>query len=175
MSLFRTLEQERSDLHSAIGRRVRGRRSLSTRIRDEIWNHHACIITGFVNDTAPYYTAFDLLLFPSHREGLPNVPLEAAAAGRPTAGFAATGTVDAVRNGESRNARRRRRRERTHRCRSAVLVDQVLLARHGQEGGPARAYRFRREVIWQELADLYRKELGAHGLPVPDKVLRKVA
>jgi glycosyltransferase involved in cell wall biosynthesis len=132
-------------------------------------------ITGFVNDTAPYYTAFDLLVFPSHREGLPNVPLEAAAAGRPTAGFAATGTVDAVRNGETgtlvavgdvaglTDAVRR------------YLSDQVLLARHGQKAVQCVRTDFRREVIWQELADLYRKELRAHGLPIPEQVLRRVA
>ena len=38
----------------------------------------------------------DLLVFPSHREGLPNVPLEAQACGVPVIGYRATGTVNAV-------------------------------------------------------------------------------
>lgn len=42
------------------------------------------------------YPAMDLLVFPSLREGLPNVPLEAQSAGIPVVGYAATGTVDAV-------------------------------------------------------------------------------
>lgn len=175
MSLFQTLEQEQPDLHLLLVGGFEEGDPLSTRIRDEIWNHPRVHITGFVNDTAPYYTAFDLLVFPSHREGLPNVPLEAAAAGRPTAGFAATGTVDAVRNGETgtlvavgdvnglTDAVRR------------YLSDQVLLARHGQRAAQRVRSDFRREVIWQELADLYRKELRARSLPVPERVLRKVA
>lgn len=42
------------------------------------------------------YAAMDVLVFPSYREGLPNVPLEAQASGLPVVGYAATGTVDAV-------------------------------------------------------------------------------
>lgn len=167
MSVFRSLEQEYPDLHLLLVGGFEDGDPISSRIRDEIWSDPRVHITGFVNDTAPYYTAFDLLVFPSHREGLPNVPLEAASAGRPTAGFAATGTVDAVRNGETgtlvavgdvnglTDAVRR------------YLSDQVLLARHGSHALQLVKSDFRREVIWQGLAELYRSELAARGLAPP--------
>ena len=44
---------------------------------------------------------WDLLLFPSVREGLPNVVIEAAASGIPTIAWDVTGVKDAVRNGDS--------------------------------------------------------------------------
>ncbi|MFM7870403.1 MAG: glycosyltransferase family 4 protein, partial [Actinomycetota bacterium] len=56
---------------------------------------------GWVDDPRDVYPAFDLLVFPSYREGLPNVTLEAQLCGVPVVGYAATGTVDAVRNGET--------------------------------------------------------------------------
>ena len=54
------------------------------------------VITGTVADVAPYYSVMDLLLLPSHREGFPNVVLEAAASGIPAITTNATGAVDSV-------------------------------------------------------------------------------
>lgn len=54
------------------------------------------IVTGRVRDTAPYYQLMDLLCLPSHREGFPNVVLEAGASGIATVTTDATGAVDSV-------------------------------------------------------------------------------
>jgi glycosyltransferase involved in cell wall biosynthesis len=51
--------------------------------------HPRVVRVGPVDDPAPYYEAMDLLLFPSYREGLPNVPLEAAASELPVIGSTA--------------------------------------------------------------------------------------
>lgn len=50
-------------------------------------------------DQVGYLQAADLLLFPSLREGLPQVPLEAQACAVPVVSWRATGIVDAVRDG----------------------------------------------------------------------------
>jgi len=52
-----------------------------------------------VQDTAPYYQVMDLFAFPSYREGLGNVLLEAAASGKPAVATRVTGIVDAVEDG----------------------------------------------------------------------------
>ncbi len=53
-------------------------------------------VAPWLDQTGVAYRAIDLLAFPSYREGLPNVPLEAQLSGVPVVGYAATGTVDAV-------------------------------------------------------------------------------
>jgi len=54
-----------------------------------------------VEDAAPYYALMDIFVLPSHREGLPNVVLEAQAAGKPVVAARATGVVDAIIDGET--------------------------------------------------------------------------
>ncbi len=49
-----------------------------------------------VRDIAPFYHAMDVVTLPTHREGFPNVALEAAAASKPVVGARATGMFDAV-------------------------------------------------------------------------------
>lgn len=54
---------------------------------------------GRTDDVPGLLREVDLLVFPSVREGLPNVVIEAAASGVPTVGYRATGVVDAVEDG----------------------------------------------------------------------------
>ena len=54
---------------------------------------------GFVDKVEDYYRIMDVLVFPSYREGLPNVVLEAASMSVPCVGFDVVGTRDAIRDG----------------------------------------------------------------------------
>jgi glycosyltransferase involved in cell wall biosynthesis len=68
------------------------RPALQTRIE----RHARIHCTGYVDDTAPYYRAMDLLVLPTRREGFPNVVLEAAATGLPVVTTECTGARDSV-------------------------------------------------------------------------------
>jgi glycosyltransferase involved in cell wall biosynthesis len=70
--------------------------ALSRSWQKRILQHPQVIYTGFVEDTAPWYRAMDLLILPTHREGFPNVVLEAAASGLPVITTESTGSRDAV-------------------------------------------------------------------------------
>ncbi len=126
------------------------------------------VITGFVSPVDPYYRLMDVLALPSHREGFPNAPLEAAMAGVPTVGFAATGTVDAIVDGatgalvrpggdaEALAAALRRYLERPE-----------LAAAHGAAARRRAEREFRPERVWGELIELYRALLAERGVPAP--------
>ena len=61
-----------------------------------IETHERIVIVPWLDHPGAAYRAMDVLAFPSYREGLPNVPLEAQLCDVPVVGYAATGTVDAV-------------------------------------------------------------------------------
>jgi len=70
--------------------------ALDPPLRERIESHPRIHCTGFVEDTAPYYRAMDLMVLPTWREGFPNVVLEAAASGIPVITTASTGSRDSV-------------------------------------------------------------------------------
>ena len=70
--------------------------ALDAGLRARIEGHPRIHCTGFVDDTAPYYRAMDLMVLPTWREGFPNVVLEAAATGIPVITTLCTGSRDSV-------------------------------------------------------------------------------
>jgi len=129
-------------------------------VRDRLLAHPQIRLTGFIPDVAPYYRLMDVLAFPSHREGFPNVPLEAAASGIPTVGFAVTGTVDAVVHGV------------TGRLVPVGAVDDLALAlesyledpetrrEHGENARQRAVSDFRQEKVWKRWRELYERLLA---------------
>ncbi len=74
---------------------------LPPEIRNQLESHERVILAGPVDDPAPYYALADVLILPSHREGLPTVVLEGQAAGKPVIGASATGIVDLLVDNET--------------------------------------------------------------------------
>ena len=72
---------------------------MSPSVRSTIEQDDRIVVVPWLEHTGVAYRAMDVLAFPSYREGLPNVPLEAQLCGVPVVGYAATGTVDAVAGG----------------------------------------------------------------------------
>lgn len=57
--------------------------------------------SGSTDDVPAFLNDIDVLVLPSHREGLPNVVIEAAACGVPAVGWRVTGVCDAIQHGRS--------------------------------------------------------------------------
>ena len=129
--------------------------------------HPNVVLTGAIKEVALYYGVFDLLAFPSHREGFPNVPLEAASAGLPVVGFKATGTIDAVVDGTTGTLVEIGDVDGLTSALSDYLREPFLRKRHGEAGRRRAAKNFRREDIWLALVQNYRSHLISKRLPVP--------
>ncbi|HXK17467.1 MAG TPA: glycosyltransferase family 4 protein [Polyangiaceae bacterium] len=132
--------------------------------RRELEQHARIRLTGFVREPAPYYGLMDIFGFPSLREGFPNAPLEAAAAGLPAVAFAATGTVDAIVHGETGYLAPLQDIRGFADGLVAYAVDPELRRRVGRAAQERVARLFSRETVWQNLVDEYVRLLSAAGL-----------
>jgi glycosyltransferase involved in cell wall biosynthesis len=126
-------------------------------------------MVGFVADLAdmpPYYTAMDMLVLPTYREGFGNVLLEAAAMGLPVVATRVTGCVDAVVEGVTGTLVPVGDSDSLARAIRAYLDDPALRQQHGAAGRERVLRDFRPEAIWQALYAHYIDLLEQQGIPV---------
>ena len=71
-------------------------KKLPADIRRQLGSEPQVRFTGWLEDPMISYHMMDALTLPTYREGFPNAPLEAAAAGKPVVTTTATGAVDSV-------------------------------------------------------------------------------
>jgi glycosyltransferase involved in cell wall biosynthesis len=119
--------------------------------------HPHVIFAGSVQDTAAYYAIADVLVLPSHREGLPTVVLEAQAAGKPVVGASATGIVDLVVDGETGLLFPVGDVPALAEALARLITDKALASKLGLAGQEQVIRKFQQEQIWEAL---YREYLG---------------
>jgi glycosyltransferase involved in cell wall biosynthesis len=133
--------------------------ALPAKTRKSLEAHPHVILAGAVKDTAPYYALMDVFVLPSHREGFPNVVLEAQAARKPVVAARATGTVDAIVNGETGLLFPIGDVAALVRCLQKLLSDKVFANRLGTAGLEVVKREFCQEMVWNSLIDEYRRLL----------------
>ena len=118
------------------------------------------VFAGKVDEPAPYYSIMDVLLFPSHREGLPNVPLEAAASEVPTVGYRVTGVRDAVADGETGHLVTLRDANALGDALVRYLADEGHRAAHGRAARARVVAKFEQRRTWEAWLSLYERLLA---------------
>ena len=120
-------------------------------------------LVGSVRETPPFYAAMDIMILPSHREGFPNTPLEAAAMELPVVATKVDGCVDAVVDDVTGLLVPPRDPQALATAIERLILDPELRQQMGQAGRQRVLRDFRPEALWQAQYQQYRELLGAGG------------
>jgi glycosyltransferase involved in cell wall biosynthesis len=125
--------------------------------RDErrIANDHRIVHRNEMSDPLEGFACIDVLAFPSYREGLPNVPLEAQACGIPVVAYASTGTVDAVQDRVGGRLIQVGNVDLLAGALVEILEDSEMRQALGSRGKNWVSCRFDQQALWQALGQCY--------------------
>jgi glycosyltransferase involved in cell wall biosynthesis len=177
MEAFLRLDKQLPDVRLVLAGCFEDEDPLPAHTRRCIETHPRVIFAGAVHDTAPYYAMSDVVVLPSHREGLPMVVLEAQAAGKPVIGASATGIVDLIKDEETGLLFPVSNASALATALARLITDKALAARLGLAGQEQVKREFRQEQVWEALyqaylAGLQTKERQPFFMPLPTQERR---
>ncbi|BDG03435.1 glycosyltransferase family 4 protein [Anaeromyxobacter oryzae] len=125
--------------------------------------HPRVHLHGIDWETPPLYSAMDVVVLPSYREGLPFVPLEAAAMELPVVATRIPGCVDAVRDGVTGTLVEPRDPDALARAIRQYIENEALARAHGRAGRAWVLREFDQSRVWAALSRHYGEALAEMG------------
>jgi len=112
-------------------------------------------LLGHRDDVDDLYAAMDVLTLPSHREGFPRSPMEAAATGLPVVVTDVRGCRETVLDGETGTMVPARDPERLASAIGTLLDDPLARRRMGERGRKLAEERFDQRLVFERVAKAY--------------------
>lgn len=111
---------------------------------------------GWQQDIRPYLAASDIFVFPSYREGFPNVVLQAGAMGLPSIVTDINGSSEIIRDGVNGVIIPPRDTEALWKAMRNMLADEAARRRMAANARSLIGSRYDRMFLWQELKKTYK-------------------
>lgn len=123
----------------------------------EIISKNSNIIeVGYQSDVRPYFAISDVLVFPSYREGFPNVVMQAGAMGLASIVTDINGCNEIIINDTNGVIIRPKNSFELQRIMELYLNNNTLLAEHRANSRKMIVSRYQQEVIWRTLLSEYK-------------------
>jgi glycosyltransferase involved in cell wall biosynthesis len=132
------------------------RDALDARLVRRMDDTRTVVRSGFVDELGPTYAASDVVVLPTHREGFPNVPLEAAAMALPVITTRAVGARDSVIDGVTGTLVAVGDAQALADAMIAYGRDADRRREHGRAGRRWVCERFVPDVLWRAILAIYR-------------------
>jgi glycosyltransferase involved in cell wall biosynthesis len=123
-------------------------------------NNQAIEFAGWQTDIRPYLAASDIFVFPSYREGFPNVVLQAGAMGLPAIVTDINGSNEIIKEGVNGTIIEPRDKEQLKNAMERVLTDEKLRKKFASNARAIIASRYEQKKMWEALRAIYRSLIG---------------
>lgn len=126
----------------------------------EIEHNKAIQAVGPQKDVRPWLAASDVFVFPSYREGFPNVVIEAGAMGLPSIVTDINGSREIITDGDNGIIIPPRQTETLRQAMERFITDPDLAKKLSHNGRPMIASRFEQSYVRRCLKDYYKEILS---------------
>ena len=114
------------------------------------------VFVGWQNDVRPYLKASDALVFPSYREGFPNVPIQAGAMCLPSIVTDINGCNEIIIDGKNGFIIPTRNGEALYDKMLWMIDNPDAVAQMGINSRPLVESRYEQKDVWNALLNVYR-------------------
>ena len=117
--------------------------------------HSSVAYVGYQADVRPFLAAADALVFPSYREGFPNVVLQAGAMGLPSIVTDINGCNEVITDGVNGRIIQPRDREALLQMMSLFVEDAAHVSAMAEKARTVICERYDQQDVWQALLEMY--------------------
>lgn len=121
-----------------------------------ISSNESVITAGFQNDVRPYFSISDVLVFPSYREGFPNVVLQAGAMGLPSIVSNINGCNEIIIEGENGMIIPVKDSDAIYEAMQKMVEDDIFKAQMQTQTRGMIVSRYQQQVVWEAILAEYK-------------------
>lgn len=118
-------------------------------------NDHSAIFMGYQKDVRPYLMAADALVFPSYREGFPNVVMQAGSMGLPSIVTDINGCNEIVIDGKNGKIIPPKNEEALYDMMDWFLIHPLEVSLMAAKSRNLIVKRYQRNIVWYEILKVY--------------------
>ncbi|MBR0571635.1 glycosyltransferase family 4 protein [Microvirga sp. STS03] len=134
--------------------------ALNKQTENAVLNHPNICFADYQEDVRPYLAVSDIFVFPSYREGFPNVVMQAGAMGVPCIVSNINGCNEIIEHGKNGLIVPSKDSEALEDAIHFLLNDDKALQQMADVSREIIIKRYDQKYVWQELLKEYRKQMG---------------
>lgn len=157
VAAFSTLQKEHTDIKLLlVGPFEEELNPLQPETMNEIQTNPSIISVGYQNDVRPYFAISNALVFPSYREGFPNVVMQAGAMNLPSIVSNINGCNEIVIEGENGTIIPVKDQNALYNAMKSITQNNSTTQKYTQNARHLIVSRYEQKVVWDAILKEYR-------------------